>query len=75
MKQIGELITQNTELKDKIAHLEKQVQEISTPDESEGKPANLELELKKYKIQNENLKLSIQHMTKTYEQQRLKSDG
>ena len=32
---------------------------MSTPDETDGAPKNAELELKKYKIQNENLKLSI----------------
>jgi len=45
------------------------LKEISTPSGTEA-PANLELELKKYKIQNENLKLSIQHLTQTYEKER-----
>ena len=56
----------NQELLNKIERLENQVKEMSVPDDG-GQPKkkeDLELELKKYKIQNENLKLSIENITK-----------
>lgn len=59
----------NKELENQIERLENQVKEMSVPDDG-GQPQNLELELKKYRIQNENLKLSIQNITRQHESQR-----
>lgn len=44
-----------------MSRLENELKEIAVPT-GDSQPKNLEAELKKYKIQNENLKLSIQNI-------------
>lgn len=77
-QEVSRLEALKDDLQQQIERLEHQVKEMSQPEpngDSKSDPKNLELELKKYKIQNENLKLSIQHLTSTYEKQREESNG
>jgi polyhydroxyalkanoate synthesis regulator phasin len=55
VEEITKLEQQNEELKAQISRLEQQVKEMSTPLEGAVDPKSLEQELKKYKVQNENL--------------------